>query len=216
MRQTQTKRRILTKQKMDLFTYLALGDSYTIGEAVLLQNNFPYQTIQLLRYKEMNAAAPEIIAKTGWTTGELLEAIKDYKFLPQYDFVSLLIGVNNQYRGISIEVFKNDLEQLIVQAVALAGDRTERVAILSIPDYSHTPFAQSFNQEKIKKEIGDFNKLNKELAFQYKLHYIEVQGPGIDSNNPDLIAPDGLHPSEKEYGLWSKNLSEVMFNSAKR
>jgi lysophospholipase L1-like esterase len=199
---------------MQLFSYLALGDSYTIGEAVLLQKNFPYQAVQLLRNSGVNIAAPEIIAKTGWTSGELIAAIDQHKFLAQYDFVSLLIGVNNQYRDLPFEVYKTELEQLIVKSILFAGGKPEHVAILSIPDYSITPFAQSLNKNKIAKEIDEYNNLNKELAFRYKLHYIDnTKGSREDRNTPGFIAPDGLHPSEQEYSHWAKKLSDIVLKS---
>jgi lysophospholipase L1-like esterase len=199
---------------MQLFSYLALGDSYTIGEAVVLQKNFPYQLVQFLRNSGVNIAAPEIIAKTGWTSGELLEVIDQQKFLPQYDFVSLLIGVNNQYKSLPFEVYKTELEKLIAKSILLAGGKPEHVAILSIPDYSLTPFAQSLNKNKIAKEIDEYNNLNKELAFRYKLHYIDnTKGSREDRNTPGFIAPDGLHPSEQEYSHWAKKLSDIVLKS---
>ena len=199
---------------MKLFSYLALGDSYTIGEAVLLRKSFPYQAVQLLRNKGLNIVAPEIIAKTGWTSGELIEAINQYKFLPQYDFISLLIGVNNQYRELSIQQYEIELEQLITQSITLTAGKPDHVAILSIPDYSITPFAQSMNGYKISKEIDNFNNTNRELAFRYKLHYIDItQGTREAKNHPDLIASDGLHPSEKEYARWAEKLSEIIIKT---
>ena len=196
---------------MNILTYLALGDSYTIGEAVHLQSNFPNQTVQLLRNRGLSIAAPEIIAKTGWTTGELMEAINRWKFVPRYDFVSLLIGVNNQYRGLSITDFRQELEQLIEKAIRLADNQTTRVAVLSIPDYSVTPFAENLDKNKISRELVEYNKVNKELAFHYKLHYIDLQSTDNVESNRNFIAPDGLHPSEKLYNIWANKLSEVIF-----
>jgi lysophospholipase L1-like esterase len=197
---------------MKLFTYLALGDSYTIGEGVLFQNNFPSQTVQLLRSRGMNIAAPEILAKTGWTTHELLTNSKQYQFLPRYDFVSLLIGVNNQYRGLKIEVYKTGLEQLISKAIMFTENRSDHVALMSIPDYSCTPFAASLDKNKIAKEIIAYNELGKELAFHFKLHYIDIAGAGSVDVPADLIAQDGLHPSEKEYRRWANKLSDLIFH----
>jgi lysophospholipase L1-like esterase len=199
---------------MQLFSYLALGDSYTIGEAVLLPKNFPYQAVQLLRNKGINIAAPEIIAKTGWTSAELLAAINQHKFLARYDFVSLLIGVNNQYRSLPFEVYKTELKELIVKSILFAGGKPEHVSILSIPHYDLTPFAQSLNRNKIAKEIDQYNNLNKELAFSYKLHYIDNTRSSANVNNSaDLIATDGLHPSEQEYSYWAKKLCGTILKS---
>jgi len=201
---------------MNVLTYLALGDSYTIGEAVPLQNNFPNQTVQLLRNKGLFFNAPEIIAKTGWTSGELIEAINKWSFLPRYDFVSLLIGVNNQYRGLSINEFRKELEQLIEKAIGITGNQPGRVALLSIPDYSITLFAEKLDKNKIASELAQYNMVNKELAFQYKLHYIDLQSTDKVESDREFIAPDGLHPSEKLYSIWAKKLAEVIFLSAKR
>ena len=200
---------------MNALNYLALGDSYTIGEAVHWQNNFPNQTVQLLRNEALLFAAPEIIAKTGWTTGELMEAINRWRFLPRYDFVSLLIGVNNQYRGLSIEEFRKELEQLIKKAIQLTNDEPTHVAVLSIPDYSVTPFAENLDKKKISNELEEYNAINKELAFQYKLHYIDLESTDKVESNRDFITTDGLHPSEKLYSIWATKLSEVIFFSAK-
>jgi lysophospholipase L1-like esterase len=201
---------------MNVLTYLALGDSYTIGEAVPLQNNFPNQTVQLLRNKGLFFNAPEIIAKTGWTSGELIEAINKWSFLPRYDFVSLLIGVNNQYRGLSINEFRKELEQLIEKAIGITGNQPGRVALLSIPDYSITLFAEKLDKNRIASELAQYNMVNKELAFQYKLHYIDLQSTDKVESDREFIAPDGLHPSEKLYSIWAKKLAEVIFLSAKR
>ena len=198
------------------YTFLALGDSYTIGEAVLLTNNFPYQLIQMLRKKGFNFAAPEIIAKTGWTTSELEDGMKNYKFLSNYDFVSLLIGVNNQYRALDVMQFKMDLENLLTKAISLANNKTERVIILSIPDYSITPFALTKEPEKIAKEIDVFNSIIKVLSIQYKVHYIDITtGSRKAKDDATLIAADGLHPSAKLYKKWADKLSAFIAKQIK-
>lgn len=189
-------------------TYLALGDSYTIGEAVLLQESFPYQAVQILRKEGYDVAAPEIIAKTGWTTEELQNGIKGYAFAPKYDFVSLLIGVNNQYRGQDIILYKEQFEALLKRGIELAGGKTDHVFVISIPDYSLTPFASGQDTERISKEINDFNKVNMALSLQYKVPYIEItEGFREAKNKANLVASDGLHPSAKEYGKWAKKLA---------
>ena len=130
------------------YTYLALGDSYTIGEGVPLHKTFPYQTVCLLRKGGYTFYAPEIVAKTGWTTGELEAAIGEHLLLPKYDFVSLLIGVNNQYRGRSIIEYKEQFEHLLKKAISFAGGKPEHVVVLSIPDYGVTPFGQKNGHRK--------------------------------------------------------------------
>lgn len=205
-----------TKDPMEkTYTYLALGDSYTIGEAVLLKNNFPYQTVQLLRKKGYAFAAPEIIAKTGWTTDELEAGMKDYNFLSKYDFVTLLIGVNNQYRGREVIEYKEQLVQLLERAIALAG-KPSHVIIISIPDYSVTPFAKSKDTAKISGQIDVFNSVAKALSVQYKTQYVEITAESRDAENDgSLVADDGLHPSAKEYAKWAEKVSKTMFSLLK-
>ena len=193
------------------YTYLALGDSYTIGEAEPITKSFPYQTVQRLRQQGLVMAAPETVAKTGWTTDELQAAIDDYQFSEGYDFVTLLIGVNNQYRGYSLEAYKIELEKLLQQAIRLARNKKEHVAVLSIPDYSVTPFAQEKNPEKIQKEIETFNAANKALAVAHDIYYINITESSRQAkNNVNLLAPDGLHPSAEEYKKWAALLAQKM------
>jgi len=128
-------------------TYLALGDSYTIGESVPLHESFPYQLVQQLRAKHPGFNAPEIVAKTGWTTNELATHLIHTLLQKQYDFVTLLIGVNNQYRNLSITEFDQEFTFLLLKALQYNGHQNNRVFVLSIPDWSHTPFAQNKAQE---------------------------------------------------------------------
>lgn len=192
-------------------TYLALGDSYTIGEAVLIQQSFPYQVVQNLREKGHSFSAAEIIAKTGWTTDELWNGIAGYQFLPKYDFVTLLIGVNNQYRGRAIIEYTSEFEKLLGKAILLADNKKEHVFVISIPDYGVTPFAKEKDPEKISKEIDIFNTANRALAIQYKVHYIEItEGSRDAAQDPSLVAEDGLHPSEKEYKKWATKVAAAI------
>jgi lysophospholipase L1-like esterase len=192
-------------------TYLALGDSYTIGEAVLLKQSFPYQVVQSLRGKGHHFSAPEIIAKTGWTTDELWAGIGDYQFLPRYDFVSLLIGVNNQYRGRSIIEYTTEFEKILEKAISLSDHKKEHVFVLSIPDYSVTPFGQEKEPEKVTKEIDIFNTANRALATQYKVHFIEItEGTREAAFDRSLVAEDGLHPSAKEYLKWATKVATAI------
>jgi lysophospholipase L1-like esterase len=196
---------------MHIYSYLALGDSYTIGEAIPLNKSFPYQTVQALREKGYNFSAPEIIAKTGWTIDELQDGIRSCKFLPKYDFVSLLIGVNNQYRGKDIIEYKEQFEELLKKAIELTNGKKEHVIVVSIPDYSATPFAASMDKEKISKDIDVFNGVNKALSIQYKVQYIDITAaPKETSINTDLLASDGLHPSGKEYEKWASKMVDLI------
>lgn len=201
---------------MQTYTYLALGDSYTIGESLPLYKSFPYQTVQLLRKQEHHFLAPEIIAKSGWTTDELEEGIKENKLLPKYDFVTLLIGVNNQYRGRDALMYKMEFEELLKKAIAFANDKKNHVVVVSIPDYSTTPFGKAMNTEKISKEIDVFNNINKSVSIQYKVPYLDItkrwrEAPAAT----DLVADDKLHPSAKEYAYWAEQLSAIMAQQIK-
>lgn len=190
------------------FTYLALGDSYTIGEQVPFEENYPNQAVQMLREKGLAFHAPEILARTGWTTEELQAGIDQHHFLPQYDFVSLLIGVNNQYRGHSAEDYEKPFETLLKQALAFAGNQRERVAVLSIPDWGCTPFAANHDPARIKEEINRFNEVNKRIAGKLGIHYIYITGWTREAvSDPSLLATDGLHPSGKEYRRWATEVA---------
>jgi lysophospholipase L1-like esterase len=196
---------------MHLYNYLALGDSYTIGEAVMLHRNFPYQVVQLLRNAGYDFHAPEIIAKTGWTTDELEEAMKHYRLLSKYDFVTLLIGVNNQYRGRQAIEYKEQFESLLQKAIELANGKKEHVIVVSIPDWGVTAFAENSDREKIAREIDVFNGINKAVSIQYKVQYVEItEGSREGKNDPSLVAGDRLHPSDKEYAKWATKVAEVI------
>lgn len=209
---------------MSIFTYLALGDSYTIGEGVPIKENFPYQTTQILRKKDWPIAAPEIIATTGWTTDELDNAINQYQLLNEYSFATLLIGVNNQYRGRSKKEYAIQFENLLQQALQKVSNQSKRICVLSIPDWSVTPFAQkSLPDDKkrptsiIAQEIDEFNIINKKISLQYKAHYLDIT-PETRKASADasLLVGDGLHPSAKAYSSWAFFLAEIMHNTFKK
>ena len=140
-----------------MYTYLALGDSYTIGELVPMHDNFPHQAVRLLRKQHIEVADPVIIATTGWTTDELAASIREHNLKETFSFVTLLIGVNNQYRGRSIENYQQEFLQLLNQAIAFAGDKPGNVIVLSIPDWGVTPFAEDRDRQKIANEIDRYN-----------------------------------------------------------
>lgn len=193
------------------YSLLSLGDSYTIGESVLLTGSFPYQTVQLLHKAGYYFHAPEIIAKTGWTTDELQAAINQHRFLPAYDFVTLLIGVNNQYRGRPVENYKPEFERLLKQAIQFAGGKADHVIVLSIPDWGITPFAEGRDRKKIAQEIDEYNSAKKSIAEKNKVHYVDITtGTREAATDPSLIAPDGLHPSAKEYGRWAEKITAII------
>lgn len=192
------------------YSYLALGDSYTIGESVLPVENFPNQAVQILRKQGFLFNDPEIIAKTGWTTDELQKAIDQHKFLPSYDFVTLLIGVNNQYRGRKTEEYKSEFESLLKQAIQFAGGKNKHVVVLSIPDWGVTPFAEGRDRKQIAKEIDEYNAASKLISEKYKVNYIDITpGTREAANDLTLLTSDGLHPSAKDYLRWAEKTASV-------
>jgi lysophospholipase L1-like esterase len=193
------------------YSYLALGDSYTIGESVSAKENFPNQTVQLLRKAGFDFNEPEIVAKTGWTTDELQDAINKHTFQSSYDFVTLLIGVNNQYRGRTVEDYHPQFEFLLKQAIRFAGNDTSHVVVLSIPDWGVTPYAEGRDRKKIASAIDVYNAANKAIAEKYKVSYINITpGSREAAIDPSLLTNDGLHPSGKEYAKWAEKLSAVI------
>jgi len=194
-----------------MYSYLALGDSYTIGEQVPMHDNFPYQTVQLLRKQNIDVADPVIIATTGWTTDELAASIREHNLHETFSFVTLLIGVNNQYRGRSIENYRDEFLQLLNQAIAFANGNALHVVVVSIPDWGVTPFADGRDSQKIAKEIDEYNAACKEITLSHKCRYVEItESTRNHGRDKDFLAPDGLHPSAKEYSLWAEKLASLI------
>jgi len=194
-----------TNSMENKFNYLALGDSYTIGESVPDTERFPSQLVSSLTKSNIYFNSPEIIATTGWTTDELADAIrkKQSSLLPKYDLVSLLIGVNNQYRGRDAEEYRTQFKDLLRTAIVFAGGEKSRVFIVSIPDWGVTPFAEGRDRKKIGEEIDLYNKINKEETLKEGIAYIDITPESRTAvNDKSLIASDGLHPSEKMYKEW--------------
>ncbi len=183
--------------------YLALGDSYTIGHGVAEDERWPVQLSARLRDMGLRLAAPDIIAVNGWTTDELAAGIQKVNPQGPYDMVSLLIGVNNQYRGRSRKEYQQQFVGLLQQAVALTGDTPAHVMVLSIPDWSVTPFAAGQDQAKIAAEIDAFNAINREEAQKAAVHYVDVTPHSRHAaHHGALITQDGLHPSGEMYKAW--------------
>ena len=183
------------------YTYLAIGDSYTIGEMVKENERFPVQLSSMLNSDSIDIAEPLIIAKTGWTTDELLAAIKEKNVKDTFNVVTLLIGVNNQYRGRDSENYRMELKQLLDIAVNYTGGKKENVFVLSIPDWGVTPFAEGKDRGKIAAEIDEYNRVKKEECEKLGVKYYDITGISRISD-PALIAADGLHPSGKMYKMW--------------
>ena len=200
----------VTIKQDSMKSYLALGDSYTTAEGAESNDCFPVQTVSLLNAASVQFSDPEVVAQTGWTTADLLAALDHRRNAKRsYDVVSLLIGVNNQFQARSREEYRLEFTSLLGKAVDLAGRRRSRVFVLSIPDYSVTPYGrQSGRAASISKEIDVFNEINKSISRSLGLHYLDVTTESrMAANDPGLVASDGLHFSAKEYLRWADMLS---------
>jgi lysophospholipase L1-like esterase len=193
------------------YTFLALGDSYTIGEAVAESERWPMQLKVLLNSKGLVLNEIDIIAKTGWTTDELIIAIDDSQHLKRnYNYVSLLVGVNNQYRGYPLDNYEKEFSQLLKTAIAYADNVSDNVIVLSIPDWGVMPFAEGRDRIKIAKEIDAFNTVNKSVAMQENVKYVDITPISrLASDDKSLTASDGLHPSGTMYKLWALEVAKL-------
>ncbi len=183
--------------------YLALGDSYTIGESVKEQERYPVQLVAALNKDGLSVEKPKIIARTGWTTDELQDAIQKENIKDTFGLVSLLIGVNNQFRNYSLAQYQIEFDSLLRQAIRFAGGKKEKVFVISIPDYGFTPFGQKRNAAKITEGIDVFNATNQVITDSYGISYFNItpiSRQGI--SQPSLVATDELHPSGEQYLLW--------------
>ncbi len=209
--QVVNDRSTMISVKQSAKTYLALGDSYTIGQSVPDSDRFPNQVVRMLSSFGKVITPPKIIAKTGWTTGNLLASLAANPQQSNYDLVSLLIGVNNQYQRKPIEDYRTEFTQLLTLAIQYSGNRKSHVIVLSIPDYGVTPFARNSDTARIAREIDEFNVVNKQIAMQMGVHYIEITSSTRQALfEPSLLAFDSLHPSGMEYRKWSELLAIKM------
>lgn len=188
-------------------TYLALGDSYTIGQSVSENERFPAQTVALLNQQGIKMAAPIYIATTGWTTGNLQSAIAS-RNPSTADVVSLLIGVNDQYQGMDTSGYAVRFSQLLNKAVELAKGKRSNVFVLSIPDYSVTPFVSEGDKQRVSIQIDWFNAINRRITLANGISYTDITPSTREgATNPALIANDNLHPSALEYKKWAEMLA---------
>ena len=193
------------------FTYLALGDSYTIGESVSATQNFPYQLQDSLSKDLDKSGNYKIIAKTGWTTTNLLNAIESENPPNNYDLVTLLIGVNNQYQGKPFSLYEAEFPELLNKAIELANGNKDHVIVVSIPDYAFTPFGQKASDpQKISEEIDLYNAFAKQHAEQEGVLFQNITDiTRLGLEDPALVASDGLHPSAKAYKLFVDRLIDT-------
>lgn len=194
--------------------YLALGDSYTIGESVAESERWPNQLAAMLLAEKNMQTDVDIIARTGWTTSELWQGIQANPPQGTYDLVSLLIGVNNQYRGYSVDEYREEFRFLLNKSIEYAGGDANRVIVFSIPDWGVTPFAADRHVDVISKEIGIFNTVNREEIESAGAHYVDITPISRQAlDDLSLIASDGLHPSGKMYTLWAEEALPVAIES---
>jgi len=193
------------------YSWLALGDSYTIGTSVAAEDRYVMQTLGLIRSAGLHCNDPEIIARNGWTTRNLLDALHDKKAVQPYDLVTILIGVNNQYQGGSADNYREEFTTLLKQCIQLAGNKPSHVIVISIPDYSVTPFAKGLNRPYISSQIDAFNQINYAISVGYLTPYLNVTDESRKAlGDASLIAADGLHFSGEEYGIWATMLLPVL------
>ena len=172
---------------------------------------WPYQLVSQINKHEVYFDKPKIIAKTGWTTDELLFAIDSINLKGTYDYVSLLIGVNNQYRELSLEDFKFEFKKLIEKAIIFSGNMTKNIFVLSIPDWSVMPYLTDRDRNKISKQIDEFNLSKEIICNQNGINFIDVTKISRNAkSNPSLVALDSLHPSQKMYSLWVNEIIDQL------
>ncbi|GHC01763.1 SGNH/GDSL hydrolase family protein [Thermomonas carbonis] len=191
---------------MTQLTYLALGDSYTIGEGVDDAGRWPVQLAAGLRASGIAIDDPRIIATTGWTTDELSAAMDAAEPLGEWEFVSLLIGVNNQYRGRSVDDYLGEFTRLLQRAIALAGDRAGRVLVLSIPDWGVTPFAFAggHDAQAVADDLDAYNAAAREACDAHGVAFVDITTISRDDGGSvAMLADDGLHPSAAQYARWA-------------
>ncbi len=194
----------------DRLSYLALGDSYTIGEGIDFNDSYPSQ----LKSEISQIDSLRVIAKTGWTTNELIDTLNNSS-IGKYDIVSLLIGVNNQYRGYNLNIYKIEFENLLIRAINYSHSK-KNIFVLSIPDYGVTPFGKTRNQEKTFFEINEYNRINKTISDKYGVMYFDITEISREAEfDNSLLASDNLHPSKKMYKMWVDKLRNQLLDSLK-
>lgn len=187
---------------------LALGDSYTIGEGVTAEESWPAQLANALRRSGIPASDPEIIARTGWTTAELESALDEREPVGPFDLVTVLVGVNDQYRGGEASAYRDAFVRLLGRAIQLAGGDARRVMVVSIPDWGRTPFATGRDARQIGREIDAFNTINRAEAERRGAHWVDVTALSRAAG-ADMLTSDGLHPAGAMYEQWTACIAPV-------
>lgn len=194
-----------TTPKTSKYSFLSLGDSYTIGESVSESDRWSVQLAGLLRKDGLDVGNPDIIAKTGWTTAELQAAIKASGNQKTYNLVSLLIGVNNQYRGQSQDTYRTEFRELLQTATKFAGGKAAHVFVLSIPDWGYSPYAVGQSKARIAQEIDQFNAIAKDECAKASIAFVDITPLTRAASTDDKqFASDGLHYSGKQMKLWAE------------
>jgi len=190
-----------TEGSQQAFRYLALGDSYTIGESVEPDERWPVQLARQLENSGFSLVDVQIVARTGWTTSELAQGVDGADPVGPFDLVTLLIGVNNQFRGLGLDEYRAEFEALVDRAIGFAGGDPSRVIVVSIPDWGVTPFAAGYPSDVIATEIDAFNDVGEAGAIRAGTHWVDITAISR-SGQPELAADDGLHPSGAQYQEW--------------
>ena len=204
--QTPADSEMLAKNDSTSISWLALGDSYTIGQGVNSSERFPAQTLELLKSRSIKTAQLTYVATTGWTSAQLDKSISQQN-LVYYDFVTVLIGVNDQFQGIDTSTYSKNFKSILNRAIQSTRGESQHVLVMSIPDYSLTPEGKKLDTTKIKREIDLFNTLNKKVAKDFKCQYLDITVLGREAkSNPTWVAKDGLHPSAVAYKNWANRI----------
>ena len=198
-------------------SYLALGDSYTIGYKVRYAENYPNQISQLLRDQQLDVSNPVIIAYPGWTTTDLARGIDLKNVHDTFTFVTLLIGNNDRNQGLSLNAYRSQFEQLLNEAILFTGSHPERVFVLSIPDISHTSYAKNEGKDSTMPGIKDYNDANKEITLMHKCRYIDIAfALSTHLSDADYYLTDWVHPTAKGYAIWAKQIAPVIATTLKQ
>ncbi|HWP92577.1 MAG TPA: SGNH/GDSL hydrolase family protein [Thermodesulfobacteriota bacterium] len=196
---------------------LSLGDSYTVGQGVERSESWPMQLALRLQGRNLPVDTPLIIAATSWTTSDLMEVIARSDIGKEYDIVTLLIGVNDQFQGYSEYMYAYGFDKLLTGAIAFAGGRPGRVIVVSIPDYSVTKFGKKHGSNSTVPEINRFNEINKKISMEKGVNYVDItEVSRRAAQDSSLVASDGLHPSARMYEEWVELITPVALSALHR